>query len=1162
MNSSRIPEQRRLHPLSQSMMQPQTMSIQQQQQLMMHRSLSPQNNSTSSRHLNDTRKTAFPSGERGNRYTSNPTNETIHNNLPSDASKRQLMQQQRMYRSMNLPSSTNTSLRMSYEESQNAKLQMQQQQMRSMHLPSLRMSHDEQSRDIQRSIQLPRNKDVRRSYLEPSPRLPPRRRSEDATAGNTDRASLGNLSKSCVMNHYERRSFHDVRRISLKNHYVPKSNSSFHSEKKPEMNGGARNGLLHNNNRNSFRFPGSIQDLNDSARGQQNNSSFRFPGNNQGLNDSARSGLNGSARGQQKDMRPSPPNNLRFPNGNYHDLNNSARSGLNQSIKSLNNSARSGLNGSARSQTQHMSARDMSIYRPPHNNTHHSSLVIPKRKSWINENDKVRNSMGNVLTQSELHLLQPPDENEDLTDDDLNINDEGPMQLTKSYTSQTYRSSLTVPTEEKNGETCGDGLKSFLPKRNNATNNGWKTLSEDDSHIRYRRWMMCAICGVVGIGGIIATAIFLAPFDTDNLNSNEVDDTPKDTSLLPWPVRDIEGRCSPSNIHGSVSSCVEACTVAACCYPDFSGESCYDEKDGDSVEACLRYRPHCDAIFAPWADALEGGVAPPPETLFSQDQWDEVCSGASGITFVRMPLKRRHPSRSLLSDTLITPSICALACSPGKCCFSQLSSTDADLFITSDGVVMNATSGDHVETSCLTENNLERCMRYNEKCGTLMQNQGEDGSVGSPVDTLNPTAYASAAAPMTSIIINNLPTSPSSSTTPPVTIQDNVDAVISEAARPQSKPTSKPSENPSSKPTTPPTQTAPSIPLPNINEIKNACTGAQTILDIVEGVLNTVMACQRVCQPGQCCFSDSGSCFETNRDICLAYSDCLVLSMTTKDVAAVDADNIVPPNPTADLAQFCSTSSTPAGVLECVKACQPASCCGATDPASSCFDNYEETCGLYGSCLELTDAHGGDTKSIPPAPPTDLDYICSYSVLNVDSSECTLACSAGICCLDNSCPPFDEEEALQERCQLYDSCVNLLDMPMPSDELLQLCDDTSLGYNEQVCADACTVSECCFNNNDPCFTNFEESCNAYAPHCAPAFEESDVVRVELQSPPPDLSNLCKGASASQACQQACSIGACCFLLSEDDNCWKDNEQICGEYAICAFLYQDYQETFT
>ena len=203
-------------------------------------------------------------------------------------------------------------------------------------------------------------------------------------------------------------------------------------------------------------------------------------------------------------------------------------------------------------------------------------------------------------------------------------------------------------------------------KRNNSE---WRTLTEDKSHSKYQCAIVGVVCALILIAGIVATVIVFAPFDfNDNMQDQDNLELPKDTITPPLPIRDIEGRCSPSNIHGSMDLCIEACEKAACCYPSFSGESCYDE-----ANSCIKYLPYCDVIFAPWINALEGAVAPPPDELFDQAEWDEVCLKNA----IELPQKKRllmNFGSSRLRDTEITSDVCEFGCLQGGCCFARSAS--------------------------------------------------------------------------------------------------------------------------------------------------------------------------------------------------------------------------------------------------------------------------------------------------------------------------------------------------------------------------------------------------------------------------------------------------------------------------------------------------------
>ena len=1209
---------------------------------------------------NQQRKSMFASGERGNRYRFDPENgeqimssarlmnrsdsAPIKNTSNQTALRQQESEQHRLHQSMRMGlqnQSVGEKDINAFQPSSRGQLAQQHIMHQSMRLENHGSGSDKsqpvlprqmrmQQSKMHQSMQIPRNKDLRRSWGQQNDQQSEAGFSRGALS---DGAVAGSVAPISLKNNAQNNFHPDQRQGKMTRRSFDSQSEDVARHPQFQRNNLAKSMVINGNfkpmanmdERRSFQdnkqnLASSISNLYQPV---SRNSSFREEGGAQPLPHHMSNSLRSSGRRATElhnrlnnsfhskgEMNNSFRSSSRRATTDQNRLNNSFR-GSGKRPAALSSSERSGQNQFQLLNSQKLSSSERSgNHRPA--STVHQSMVPRRRRSWIrNDDEKLRASMGNVLTQADqaemrgLGAMLYPDsgvkrdlvpDDEDLSDEDLII-DESPMQegLQKSFTSQadksresaTYRNSLSerehrtslrssykTSNSENQDEVPTDRFKGLrnLPKRNSS---GWKTLSEDKSHVNYRRAFVGFVCGAIVVGGIITAAIFLAPFGSnENYTNHSIDDNSTASShgedYLPLPVHDIEGRCSPSNIHGSMGACVEACSMAACCYPGYSGNSCYDGANAASVEACSRYRPYCDAIFDPWMDALSGGVAPPPEELFNQNQWDEVCLSSGNPSSMRLPSKRRYhvthanierASRDL-NEIMITPNVCQQACLPGKCCFAPPLSSSLDLYITSDEVVKNRTSGDHVETSCVNDKNLQRCTQYMNKCGNVPPNLDEKDNA----DSADTTTYSTISTITTSTMASIIPTSPTLSIEPQDVAQtaNGLDR-DDEGARPQLKQTSNPSEKVlSSKPTIQPTAMAPAIPLPNIREVKNACTGAQTMLDIVEGVLNAVVACQRVCQPGACCFSDTGtsSCFEANRETCMAYSDCLVLSMTTDDIAGIDTTTDgPPPDPPKDLAQFCSLSATPAGVFECVKACQPASCCGATDQELSCFSKYEDVCSLYAPCLLLPNAHGGDTKSIPPAPPADLSQICSYSSINIDSTECTLACSAGMCCLDNSCLHRSDEESINELCELYRPCNNLVHLDMPSVDFEQLCDNTSPIYDEQSCSEACFESACCFNDNDdPCFSRHQEACVAYAPYCltSPSMDDSDVVIIQLQSAPPNLPELCKGASASLACQQACSAAACCFL-SEENNCWADNEQTCGEYSICAFLYQDFQE---
>ncbi|KAL7466201.1 hypothetical protein ACHAXS_006490 [Conticribra weissflogii] len=123
--------------------------------------------------------------------------------------------------------------------------------------------------------------------------------------------------------------------------------------------------------------------------------------------------------------------------------------------------------------------------------------------------------------------------------------------------------------------------------------------------------------------------------DGSNSTENVVNDSnlapsstpdPKAVTIVEPPPKDIEGRCSPSNLPGSISVCLAACLPSACCYSDYSGKLCFHESNSDSMRACEKYRPYCDVFYDPWPGAPEGVLRGLPDDI------DEVCGGGLNAT--------------------------------------------------------------------------------------------------------------------------------------------------------------------------------------------------------------------------------------------------------------------------------------------------------------------------------------------------------------------------------------------------------------------------------------------------------------------------------------------------------------------------------------------------
>lgn len=634
------------------------------------------------------------------------------------------------------------------------------------------------------------------------------------------------------------------------------------------------------------------------------------------------------------------------------------------------------------------------------------------------------------------------------------------------------------------------------------------------------------------------------------------------------PVSDIEGRCSPSNLPGSMSSCKNACSAAACCYPNFEGEKCYDDSNEASLIACGQYRPHCDVVYRPWQGASMGLIPDAPTSLFDGSDWDEICgSGAS--------------ERKLLANNTSQTLTCLEFCLPSKCCFAPIVQSDRlnqGLFLNQDGAYQSIESDEYIMTSC-TPKNYNSCLDYADACRDLIipLSFWQDEGV-SEISEVSSSPSISIA-PSTSTRRPTLQPTTEKPTTQTPTKEVVVSSPQGQVDDTTREPTREPTPLPSAKDvislapiTLPPVAPTIVIPIPDLAKIRESCTGFQNYNLIAKGEFNARTKCTSACSDGLCCFVDLGlginkSCFNGNEDVCALYSDCLVLRAKPFNVLDVDSNKDGPPTPTNDITSLCSSKSidTPVGISECFQACMPGSwCCGALGE-SSCFDEFEESCSAYGQCSLMIDVYGGDSnQALPPIPPIDLPYKCSYSALRAfhqsdDNvmTECNRICDAGMCCMGNTCGigSAATEIEIADRCAAYEPCQHLLQLPFPPNDLETLCEKKE----SPQCLDACSIASCCWLSDDGgCFANFEQSCSSYAPYCAPNMSEIGDFPVPLSPPPSDL---CVTGPPS-ACRNACRAGpSCCFATSIVDNCFPQNEEVSRLFldsiVACLFAYSHY-----
>ena len=703
---------------------------------------------------------------------------------------------------------------------------------------------------------------------------------------------------------------------------------------------------------------------------------------------------------------------------------------------------------------------------------------------------------------------------------------------------------------------------------------------------RKKRRLLCVIgiC-LVAVIVIVVVIVYITTYQSSDDRANQIQPqvpiAENDADILlecedciSKPVSDIEGRCSSSNLPGSLSACKEACAEAACCYSNVEGEKCYDDSNEATLLACGQYKPHCDVIHRPWPGSSKGLIPKAPTSLFEGSDWDEICGSGSSA---------RELSTSNSSQALT----CIEFCLPSKCCFAPMVQTDLTsqgLLLNNDGSYQSIETDEYIMTSC-AQKNYKACSEYADACRDLimplsfwMDSGNFDLSVISfpPSTSITPSAST------------RLPTLQPTTETP--TTQTPTKEVVASLPpgkfdRPTREPTRQPTREPTRLPTplpsvkvttmaltTPPTilpPVAPTVvvPIADLEKIRDSCTGVQNYNLIARGEFNARTKCHNACNDGLCCYKDLGlgiekSCFEGNEDVCALYSDCLVLKAKPNDVLPTDTNTTGPSTPTDDLADRCSLEAigSPEGISNCFEACLPGSwCCGATGE-SSCFNEYEETCAGYGQCLLMVDAYGGDSnQALPPIPPSNLQSACSYSALSAFHqsdgniiTECNQMCEAGMCCMDGSCGEGTAatELAIADRCAAYEPCRHLLQLSTPPDDMETVCEDKE----SPQCLDACSAASCCWNSNDDnCFASFEDSCLSYAPYCSPNMNGTGDFPEPPSPPPPGL---CMKGPPS-ACRNACRSGpSCCFTPSIEDNCFSQNEETCGMWTKCAPFYQE------
>ena len=159
-----------------------------------------------------------------------------------------------------------------------------------------------------------------------------------------------------------------------------------------------------------------------------------------------------------------------------------------------------------------------------------------------------------------------------------------------------------------------------------------------------------------------------------------------------------------------------------------------------------------------------------------------------------------------------------------------------------------------------------------------------------------------------------------------------------------------------------------------------------------ENIALDAAPCQLQCATAECCYSQDNSCMATDFYACLDYSPCQNLRL----------DLEVPIPPLDILEQLCvpGVTSTVRDQDKCDDVCEPASCCW--DPDASCLENNFFTCLQYGRCDKLELPVPGQAVSPPNVPNGgSIDKSCSTFNFEEDPTACQSSCAVADCCFED-----------------------------------------------------------------------------------------------------------------------------------------------------------------
>ena len=591
----------------------------------------------------------------------------------------------------------------------------------------------------------------------------------------------------------------------------------------------------------------------------------------------------------------------------------------------------------------------------------------------------------------------------------------------------------------------------------NGEGGGNGKLRWHEKHSLSKRTIFIAVGLIVIAVASLGVALLLSPTDGSKKDGSGVS-VPKNSSkpsasvnYVKAPPSDIAGRCSPSNLPGSIPACLEACYPASCCYEmSDSGNKCWDINDSKSIKACKQYRPYCDIFYDPWDGAIDGVLRTPPLDLVP------ICQQINGKSEEGSSKLR---GRSLL--VVIADDMCEQYCEASKCCKAATISHKyaAGLELSASGVYTDAITKDYVVTNCQTDlvyqKNRNLCAEYDKFCTWEDVEETQKMEAWTSRPTMDP---ASSMAP--SISPSILPsTSPSLSPKPSSTPTVNVS--IMDWSRPTTiSPSNSFSPSQKFKPSSQPSLSSmPTIPIANITSIEDVCSGADNIALLANGNEAARAKCFEACTDGLCCYTEQlgygsfiESCSAGNEAICEGYKACLWLQQP----GTLSLETL------ADTSINATTNSTTTSNVTVTN---------FDLPASNTSVLFNET-SVTNTSTNIND--GTVTQALNSSTLSNETIIFNFQ--NPMTAEDTLSST-------NSSVINDTIIETNTTTTAPETVPAATILPPPSD-LAALCAIN----NGRFCGEVCKDVSCCFETTKNCSAIDEDVCRAYAP-CSVLFQQ-------------------------------------------------------------------------